>query len=134
MPIPSPIGDDACTLSRRWILDPSFAEDLVRLNRFSESGFGAEELRGLSLWIISGYRSAGVQAALNPDAPDSLHRRCPALAADLRLGGSELGFGTDEIWAILGGWWRLNTGGRWGGQFQDQTRFELNHFDHGVGA
>jgi len=80
------------------------------------------------LFIISGYRDPKLNAEVG-GVPNSLHTVCPSLAADLRVGQIP-GVGSDEIWAMLGGWWRLN-GGRWGGTF---TKPDPNHFDLGVGV
>ena len=73
---------------------------------------------------------------INPDAPTSRHTHCPALAADLSLGGPVVGLTSQETWAVFGGWWKLHTGGRWGGDFKDLehqgpgiNRREMNHFD-----
>jgi len=77
------------------------------------------------LYIISGYRSPRYNADIG-GAPNSFHTACPSLAVDLRI-GSVAGFDTDEIWAILGGRWRL-MGGKWGGTFRIP---DPNHFDIG---
>jgi len=77
------------------------------------------------LYIISGQRSEKHNKEIG-GAPASFHLRRPSLAADLRV-GQIAGADSDEIWAILGGWWRLH-GGRWGGTFSDP---DPNHFDIG---
>ncbi len=147
--LPENIGDDPCRLSARWLLDPAFARDLVRLNAWSMERFARAGVRSLSLRIISGHRSQALQAEVNPDAPLSLHTRCPAVAADLALGESDPRFTSPQVWAILGGRWKLTTLGRWGGNFCRDTlgigicteggqsgainTAEMNHFDLGVG-
>jgi len=77
------------------------------------------------LFIVSGYRTVEHNRAIK-GAPDSRHTHCPATGADLRV-GQVAGLDSDELWAILGGWWRLH-GGRWGGTFSDP---DPNHFDLG---
>lgn len=89
------------------------------------------------LYIVSGYRTSTAQAFLNPNAPDSLHVRCPALAIDLRVGNIP-GLEAGVIWAWLGARWKM-VGGRWGGNFIWQgsplpNPSEWNHFDLGVGV
>lgn len=127
--------DGACELSRRWLLEPALARGLVSLNRWMAGEFAKAGLRGPVLWIISGYRSPQRQAIVNPAAPNSLHTRCPSMAADLRLGESDPRLATGELWAILGGRWRITTGGRWGGDFDvppgQINTDEMNHFDLG---
>ena len=130
---PEEIGGDACDLQRRWLLDARLARNLVSLAAFVEKEFASAGLRGPGLWIISGYRSESEQAQLNPSLPASLHRRCPSLAVDLRLGTTAATVTSPEVWRIIGGKWKLISWGRWGGDFKDQSRFELNHFDLGVG-
>ncbi len=127
---PRRIEDDPCELARRWLLDATLAEMLVRLDRMARERFAATGIGWPGLWIISGFRSKEDQARLNPSAPQSLHTRCPSLAVDLRLGSSFEGRlpGDDSIWQILGGMWQF-MGGRWGGSFRDP---DLNHFDLGV--
>jgi len=128
MPLPEVIGTDeasACGLARRWVLDAFLARSLVALNRWQKGRFAAAGLSGPDLWIISGHRSRERQAVVNPSAPNSLHTRCPSMAADLRLGQNDPRLLTAEVWAILGGRWRLTTAGRWGGNF---TPPDNNHF------
>jgi len=67
-----------CGLSGGWKLDPAFAARLVSLDRWAEERMADPGLSWPGLFIISGYRSTARQAELNPDAPDSLHTRCPA--------------------------------------------------------
>jgi len=147
--LPEKIGDDACGLAERWVLDAGMARDLVALDRWQKGRFAAAGLLGPSLWIISGHRSTERQAEVNPDAPNSLHTRCPSLAVDLRLGQNDPLLTVPQVWAILGGRWKLTTAGRWGGNFCRDTlglgicteggntgvlnTREMNHFDLGVG-
>ncbi len=121
----SPVGDDSCSLSRRWVLDPTLADMLVRLDVWAVGQFSAQGFRWPGLFIISGFRSQVLQAEINPLAPDSLHTRCPSLAADLRLGDVPASLTTVELWAFLADGWR-RLGGRWGGFF---TPPDYNHFD-----
>jgi len=95
---------------------------LVRLGEQAALEFGRY---WPGLYIISGYRTAAHNAHVG-GAPGSFHLVCPSLAADLRVGNVQ-GLGTDEIWAILGGMWRL-MGGKWGGTFRSP---DPNHFDIG---
>jgi len=85
------------------------------------------------LYIISGARTPAQNSAVN-GAQDSRHLQCPSSAADLRV-GTVSGLPDGEVWAILGGWWRLH-GGRWGGSFSWEgsplpNPKEWNHFDLG---
>jgi len=134
----SKVSDDACVLQRRWLLDPTLVRMLQALDRWAFERFAREGIRWPGLRIISGHRSEESQANINPDAPDSLHRRCPSLAVDLRVGSVE-GLSSDAEWELLGGRWKA-MGGRWGGDFspgKDITgvnRAEQNHFDLGVGS
>lgn len=127
MPLPEVIHDDHCSLARRWILDPSLAQDLVALEGLAQTRFTAPGIHWPGLWIISGFRTREHQAWLNPDAPDSCHLPCPSLAADLRVGTVD-GLDAPEVWTILGGFWELELLGRWGGRFSPP---DMNHFDHG---
>lgn len=95
---------------------------LVRLEDRASSEFGRF---WPGIYIISGQRSPAHNAEVG-GAPNSFHLHCPSLAADLRV-GSVAGLGSDEVWAILGGIWRL-MGGRWGGTFRTP---DPNHFDIG---
>jgi len=121
-------GDDSCGLQRRWTLDPTLADMLVDLDEWARRTFAAARFRWPGLFIISGYRSAGLQAELNPLAPASLHTRCPSLAADLRVGDVPASITTPEFWAVLGQRWR-QMGGRWGGDFLPPEGPDYNHFD-----
>ena len=125
--LPERINGDACGLSRRWVLDPILAEGLVQLQRRAEERFASTAFRWPGLWIIDGNRSAASQASLNPAVKDSLHRRCPALAADLRVGAFE-GFSSKELLQFAGGIW-MSMGFRWGGLFRDFPN--PAHFDVG---
>ena len=94
-----------------------------------DKAFATFGVRWPGIFIISGHRSAQGQASINPDAPASLHTRCPSLAADLRVGNVPASISADALWDWLGARWAM-MGGRWGGRFS--TRDE-NHFDLGVG-
>ncbi len=118
------IGDD-CGLSRRWRLEPTLAAMLGRLEARAQDAFSAEGLRWPGIFVISGYRSPQRQAQVNPDAPNSLHVRCPALAVDLRVGDLPASSTPLELWSFLGQLWKA-LGGRWGGDF---TPRDPNHFD-----
>ena len=137
--LPSPVGDDACSLARRWFLDPHLAEMLVSLEAWGHSQFAGSWFHWPGIKVISGYRSNIRQAQVNPDAPRSLHTRCPALAVDLQLGGIPL-ISNNALWELVGGRWKI-MGGRWGGDFSGPgrgidgvNRREQNHFDLGVGV
>lgn len=125
MPRSSPVADDSCSLSRQWVLDPTLADMLVRLDAWATRSFSAEGLRWPGLFVISGFRSALLQAETNPLAPASLHTRCPSLAVDLRVGDLPASLTTVETWAFLASHW-FSLGGRWGGRF---TPPDNNHFD-----
>ncbi len=117
-------GDD-CGLSRRWRIHPLLARNLGTLDRRAADVFSAEGLRWPGVFVISGYRSAARQAAINPSAPQSLHTRCPALAVDLRVGDFPASTTPLDLWAVLGTIWKT-LGGRWGGDFRP---IDPNHFD-----
>ncbi len=123
MSLPSPIGSDACRLAERWGLSNTLAGMLVRLEGQAAERFGRY---WPGMFIISGFRSQRTNREVG-GAVDSLHPRCPAIAADLRV-GNVAGLDSPEVWAILGGMWRL-MGGRWGGQFLEP---DPNHFDLGI--
>lgn len=128
MPLRERITSDRCGLQRRWILDPTLAVLLVEMERRAVALFSAEGVR-LIQWpgfvVISGHRSVALQARVNPDAPDSLHTRCPSLAVDLRVGDLPATATPPDVWAFAGGLWKT-LGGRWGGDFSPP---DLNHFD-----
>jgi len=84
----------------------------------------AEGVRWPGAYIISGYRTATEQEAVNPSEPLSLHRRCPALAVDLRVGDTPASLTPFDTWGELGAIWK-NLGGGWGGDFAVP---DLNHF------
>lgn len=114
-------------LARRWLLAPHLVSMLQDLDRWAHSRFARVGLHWPGLTILSGHRTREEQAEVNPDVPDSLHRRCPALAVDLRVGAvpaSEVG---GSVWDWLGAQWEL-MGGRWGGRFSVRDE---NHFDLG---
>ncbi len=98
---------------------------LVSLDDWARRAFSAAGIREVGLYVISGFRSPSLQAEINPLAPQSLHTRCPSLAADLRVGDIPASITTPETWAVFGVRWR-QMGGRWGGDFQAP---DYNHFD-----
>ena len=128
--LPEALGQDACSLARRWTLAPALARRLVALDRDLADEFAAAGIRWPGLWILSGGRSSTHQMQLNPTAPESLHTRCPSLAADLRVGGVPASLTEDLVWNAVGTRWEL-LGGRWGGRFDPP---DLNHFDLGYEA
>lgn len=125
--LPERINGDACGLARRWILATVLAQGLVRLEGVAEERFAAAETHWPGLWIISGQRSRAHQASLNPLVEDSLHVRCPSLAADLRV-GSLPGLPPSALLQFAGGIW-TSLGFRWGGLFSDFPN--PAHFDVG---
>ncbi len=122
----SRVGDDACSISRRWVLDPGLSDMLVRLQSRAAAIFSAEGLRWPGIFIISGHRTEARQAEINPTVPQSLHRECPSLAVDLRVGDTPASTTATEIWGFLGTLWKA-LGGRWGGDFRPIPDF--NHFE-----
>jgi len=131
MSLPERVGSDPCRLEERWGLSPRLADMLVQMERFAKEAFAVP---GRSFWpglrIISGHRSLEQNLAAG-GVSDSLHLLCPSLAADLRVGAVE-GVESGNVWAILGGWWKLR-GGTWGGDFQWRgsplpNPMEWNHF------
>ncbi len=106
------------------------------MDRVAEERFAAAGFRWPGIFIISGARSEAEQARVNPALKNSLHRRCPSLAADLRVGQVAATITPDDVWQFLGNVWRA-MGGRWGGDFKDslgQPAPDLNHFDLGFSA
>ena len=128
MSLSEPITDDPCRLQRRFLISPTVAHMLVRLESRAQQEFSAEGLRWPGLFVISGHRSVAIRSAFNPAEPaaeESYHKRCPALAADLRVGDLPASATPFATWAFLGGIWKW-LGGRWGGDF---TPPDPNHFD-----
>lgn len=117
--------DDACALALRWRVHPELAEMLVTLDTWAGVQFSQRNLVWPGLFVISGYRSPSVQSRTNPDAPNSRHTFCPALAVDLRIGDLPASSTAAELWAWLGRQWAV-MGGRWGGLFRE---YDPNHFD-----
>ena len=108
---------------------------LVSLEAWAHQEFTRKGFRWVGIRILSGQRTEARQADLNPDAPNSLHVRCPSLAADLQVGTiPELPI--NAAWEWLGARWKM-MGGRWGGDFSPGkgidgiNRREQNHFDLG---
>jgi len=138
VPFPMRADADACLLSRRFLLAPALVQMVQNLDRWADREIARTGLRWPGLYVISGQRTAAVQAQVNPDAPASLHTRCPSVAVDLRL-GTVAGLPADSVWELLGGRWKL-MGGRWGGDFSPGkdlfgvNRQEQNHFDLGIGV
>jgi len=108
------------------------------LDRWAHDQLASKGFRWPGLYIVSGHRTEARQAEINPDAPASLHRRCPSLALDLRV-GTVRGLSADATWDWLGARWKM-VGGRWGGDFSPGkgidgvNRREQNHFDLGIGV
>lgn len=125
MHLPERVGTEACSLSRRWEIDPTLAAMLVALDGEAAQAFSSPGVRWPGLSIISGYRPPTVQSRVNPSAPNSLHTFCPALAADLRVGDQPASRTDPTVWAWLGRRWAV-LGGRWGGTFHEP---DFNHFD-----
>lgn len=108
-----PVNGDDCGLSRRWLLDPTLAHMLVSVEAEAERIFSAQGIRWPGLYVISGFRTQAEQVEVNPDFPNSLHRRCPALAVDLRVGDLPAST-TENFWPFIARLWR-ERGGSWGG-------------------
>ena len=115
---------DSCGLARRWVLAPLLAQNLIAMDNMAAEIFTSQGVRWPGLWIISGHRSATRQTRVNPDAPNSLHTRCPSLAADLRVGNLAAST-TPDFWPFLGTLWK-SLGGKWGGDFKPEP--DVNHF------
>ena len=129
---PERVTDDACGISRRWLLAPHVAESVVSVNREMGSLFSAQGIRWPGLTIISGYRSSQKQAQVNPAVTKSWHSRCPALAVDLRVGDAPASTTPVELWATIAHQFKKR-GARWGGDFKHAgsgpNKREANHFD-----
>jgi len=122
------VSDDWCSLANRWTLDPRLAMDIVALDEWAAAELAAQGIHWNGLYILSGYRSPDLQLIVNPDAPRSLHTRCPSLAADLRVANQPATLTEIETWFWLGQRWEF-MGHRWGGRFRPP---DLNHFDMGL--
>jgi len=124
-------ASDACSLARRWLLDPTLAQMLVDLENMAERAYAAERFRWPGLYIISGHRTTNQQKEVNPTSPFSYHRCCPALAVDLRVGDFPASTTPQSIWEELGFFWK-SLGGKWGGDFATtelvEQFAESNHF------
>ncbi len=128
MPLPTRVDRGACAISELFALSPRLAQMLEGLDRWAQQKFRVGTMNVWpGLYIISGQRSAATNEAVG-GAPNSRHLSCPSDAVDLRV-GTVIGLESNEIWAILGGKWRL-MGGRWGGEFSTP---DPNHFDLGAG-
>ena len=123
--LPEAVGTDDCLLANRWILDPVVAKMIVGLDSWARVEMEKVNLPWPGLWIISGHRSQALQEEVNPEAPNSMHTRCPSLAVDLRVGNVSASITTAAIWSWLGAQW-IVMGGRWGGMFNPP---DFNHFD-----
>ena len=119
------VTKDFCSLSRRWSISPVLAQMVVELDARATAIYAAQGLRWPGLFVISGFRTKKQQADINPFAPNSKHRKCPAMAVDLRVGDFYASTTDPIIWARLGQEWQ-KMGGRWGGVFSTP---DWNHFD-----
>jgi len=120
---------DACSLSRRWLLEPALAVAIVEVEDVATRAFSAEGIRWPGLYILSGHRTEGQQADANPFNPASHHRCCPSLAVDLRVADIAASLTPRGVWQFVADLFEAQ-GVRWGGDFSDpelQSR-ELNHF------
>jgi len=128
------VGDNACLLARRWTLDVTLAEMLVALDAWGRQQFAGEGIRWPGVTIFSGHRTPARQAEVNPANPNSLHTRCPSMAADVTV-GSFAGLSAPAIQDWLGARW-LTMGGRYGGAFTNPAtgKPDREHFDLGVGT
>lgn len=121
---------DFCELANRWRVRPDVMELVWK---------SAEQLEfetGRTVWIISGFRTAAEQRALEkagrPAAPDqiSTHRSCPATGVDVWLGPLP-----SNLLKVT--WGRITTfnGLRWGGgsPIDPETGIpeDWNHVDRG---
>jgi len=117
--------DEVCSLSRRWLLEPTLARMLIATDQTMAEVFSSEGIPWPGLFIISGFRSKAEQAEVNPSNPNSFHTCCPSLAADLRVGDLPASVTTPELWSQVGIVFKRK-GGRWGGDFNPP---DYNHFD-----
>jgi len=117
---------DVCGLSRRWLLEPTLAQIILDAEVVAERSMASQGIRWPGLYIISGHRSRTQQAEANPLHPFSLHRRCPSLAGDLRVGDVPATLTPFETWNFIGQIFK-HFGARWGGDFTSTTP-DLNHF------
>lgn len=101
---------------------------LIAVEDEASQVFSAEGLRWPGLYILSGHRTAAEQNEVNPDFPQSLHRRCPSVAVDLRVGDLPASATPFDIWAAVGQLFKKR-GGRWGWDAYGDG--EENHFDLG---
>ncbi len=101
-------------LHRRWKISCHLADLLVRLDIRLEQAWrvlpaaartlhlpGASLFEWPGIYIISGHRDAGSNAAVG-GAEASKHLRCPALAADLRVGRVAACITSPAVWEWVG--------------------------------
>lgn len=117
---------DYCGLSRRWLLEPNLARIVLEAEDVAARSLAADGIRWPGLYVISGHRSVSQQTEANPTQAFSLHRRCPALAVDLRVGDTPASLTAYGVWNFLGEIFK-NLGAKWGGDFTS-TAPDLNHF------
>jgi len=113
--------DSVQRISRRWKISCDLAVALHRLDESAQSRWSplldaARRLRLPTLpfefpglYIISGHRSPADNVAAG-GAVQSKHLRCPADAADLRLGNVSACLTTPAIWEWLGAIWQAQGG------------------------
>jgi len=129
MSLPSRVPNDPADWSPTWGLECALEDKLSQMQRWWTSLRTGLTVSGFKrfppFYIVGGHRTAARNREVG-GAPDSRHMGCLSSAADLRVGNVP-GLDSPELWAILGGWWRLH-GGRWGGTFSTP---DDNHFDLG---
>jgi len=120
---------DACSLSRRWLLEPIIARALVETEAVAQRSFAAQGIRWPGIFIISGHRTAAQQKEANPSNPVSHHRCCPSLAVDLRVGDLPASTTPTPFFEFIARAMEVY-GIKWGGSFQDPFEgfFERNHY------
>jgi len=121
-------GNDSLCLQRQWNISADLADKLIRAEDLAAQSFSSEGLCWPGVWIISGHRTREEQAEINPDFPNSLHRRDPSVAVDILLGNLP-GPENDPLLAHFAIFWKALFG-RWG--FDAYGPAEQNHFDLGT--
>jgi len=127
MPRSERVGEtDACSISRRWLLDPNLAAILLAMESEITRDFSTAGIPWGGLFIISAFRTASHQFEHNPLNPSSKHTRCPSMAVDLRVADLPATTTPDNVWRYIGHIAK-SFGLQWGGDFQtpDNNHFQL---------
>jgi len=123
------VDGDACSLSRRWLLEPVIAVALVETETVAQGIFASQGLRWPGIFIISGHRTQAQQEEANPSNPSSHHRCCPSLAVDIRIGDLPASVTPRPFFKFIADALAIH-GIKWGGDLEDEflALLEQNHY------